>query len=284
MNTVDRTTVRVDVDGEQQAANDARRWEAMADRVEAKAQKAKREVHEADLAGRKLSLFQRALRKGKLEGGPVEIGPQGFGVNRGWMSGRGAGAVAGPLLATYAVQRGADMISNTGNQIADYMQDGETLAEVLKRAPGRIANSIGAYVTAASVKLAGMITRFTAGYTAEESDLAQDDAVTNAFGHGPSQLDQLIDAQRIARREHLKQQAALNLKESREKLKKREAIDTALEKIDEAVAAKLGSLRGPQLPIRVSDELWHEIRHSAKERERRRGEILKKRVSAGAGS
>lgn len=282
--TVDRTTVQVEVEGEQKAAADARRLELIAERIRAKAQQAKAEVKEADLESRKLNLFQRALRKGKGELGPVEIGPNGFAVNRGWMSGRGAGAVSGPLLATYAVSRGADAISNVGNTVADLMQDGETFAQVLKRAPARIARKIGEFATAPSVKLGGMITRFSAGYTAEQADLAMDEVVTDAFGQGPSQLDAMLDAQKLAHREHRRAMAERERKNRRDDSKKRESIEAALEKNDEATAARIRGLRAPVLPVRVPDDLWRDMKWVAEERERRRGNLLKQRLSAGAGS
>lgn len=290
---VEKLKVEIDVQGEAPAAAAAARLEAKARKAEERARVAKFAAEDADQASRRAGrgvessvrgLLDSARKRGilkedSLEFGAVKIGRQGFGVSEEWMKGK-RGAVAGPLLAVYAVRSVSQAVTSVGDRIADWRDEGLSPAQMLREA----AKGTAEFATAPSVGLARMLSRWTAGYTAEEAELAADDLVSNAFGKGPSQLDQAIDAQRATRREFLKNLWAQQEKEARAKLKRQESIEEVHRKLDEDLARRLEGLRAPQLPTRVPDALFKDMQWVRRHMEEMRTQILKKRAEAGAGA
>jgi hypothetical protein len=286
---VDKLRVDVDVQGEGQARLAASRLEKRAEQVQQKAKQARQEIDRADsgartIDGRIRGLLDRAKRRGilkeeGLEYGAVKLGRSGIGVSEEWMKGK-RGAVAGPLLAVFAVKTAAQSATNFGDQLADWRDQGLSPAEMLREA----IRGVGRYATAPSVGLARMLSRWTAGYTAEEAELAADDLVSNAFGSGPSQLDQAIDAQRANRRAFLNNLWEQQEKERAERNRRIKERERAFERIDEAVNARISALRPVSLPTRLTPELQRRIEQEQELRERLRGTVQKVRLGAGVGS
>lgn len=134
--TVQRTDVRIDIQGEQQAAATVASLQRRMDTLSAKAREAQQETTVAESRGARLeALLQRAKQKGMIkrggfEFGAVEFGAGGFGLNNGWL--RGAGGVAGlafmGVTMTRALVSGASRMANTAADAYQFYRENEKLS------------------------------------------------------------------------------------------------------------------------------------------------------------
>lgn len=288
---VERTVVQVKVD-EREALASGRRVRGELDKIEAEAKETQRAVDQArtsgqGLQGRFAGLLDRAKRKGilkeeGLEFGPFAVGRSGFRMSEEYTKGK-KGGMAGPLL------RGAFIAGVTGNAIgaglgtiADFRQYIDefdmTPAQALKEVSREMSRGIFDRSGAAAIVRNGLR---LAGERVDVIDAAFD----LAFGSSePTALEAEIDAQKANRRAFMKWQAERDKAERKAERKREEAIDNALAKIDQQLAERLKGLRAPQLPIRVSEEMFRDMQWQQAERERLRAKILRKRISEGAGN
>jgi hypothetical protein len=276
--TIDKTTVIVSLEGEAAAIADARRLEAVAERVEAKAQKAKAEVREADLAGRKLSLLDRARQKGLLkrsglEFAGLEFNRQGIGLDKRQL--RGSHSVAGAAFFGIALAHGVGATLNTIADAQDFLDANQHLtgAQIAKELSSAASRSIFQTFVAESI-LRGAL---RVGRTRQD---VIDAAFDIAFAqNAPTALELEIDAQAAAMRAHRAAMEKLQRQRTLAALKYKDAAARALEDNQAAIAAQIAGLRMPQLPIGVSEDMWRMLKREAEERIRRIGAIEARRES-----
>lgn len=288
-----RSKYDIDVE-EREAVASARRVQREMGEIEKDAKDAQKEVSKArggggSLGNRAQGLLDRARKRGilkeeGLELGPLAVGAGGIRGSEEWMKGK-RGAVAGPLLAVFVVSTAAHTLASGARGINDSLDWYDTHREtgyagLAKHASmaawDGFVDKMGVYALA---REGARMFGFSAG-NAENVDLALDDLRSNAFGDGKSQVDQIIDQQRTARRQFLENLYAQNASKIREKTKRREAMDEALSKIDQAYAERLSGLKVPQPSNRVPDEIWDSMKWQEKQREKNRRNILKKRIRA----
>lgn len=289
-----KTNVKIEVDN-RQALRESREVRREMDRIEDDAKDAQREVNNARRARRGLNdratgLLDRAKSKGILKEEGLELGPlaltrTGIRGSEEFMKGKGqaaSSAVAAPLMAVFATKLVADALTSIGDRAADLRDEGLNTGQVVSS----MMKGGLQYAAEPSAGLARMASRWTDGYTREQADLALDDLLVNAFGSGkdPSQIDQILDAQKLQRRAFLAQQTKIQEAERQAADKKEAALDAALAKLDEALSQRLAGLKIRQLPIRVPEWMYRKMESDAWERERLKADILKRRVSEGVGS
>jgi len=286
---------------EREAQSASRNVGGEMDQIKRKAEEAQREAEKArrsgqSLDGRVQSLRDRARKRGvyfrdnDLAVGAMKIGATGIGLRQSFMKGR-MGSAAGPLAAVYAVRMGAAGASNAGHALADFIQDGESLASVLKNAPGRLADKIGNWTTSPSANLAGMIMRFSHGLTRADSEMLVQHRMAEVWG-GESDLDATLAAQRERTKQWqerfwAQQDAAERAREEAAR-KREQQLNDAFEQIDSELARRLDRVRVGTLPARVSNDMFERLKSEHRAREKAGAhaarEEAKRRIGENEGS
>jgi hypothetical protein len=273
--TLERTSVYIDVQGENRAKATVRALEQDMKRLEDKAEAAQREVALAESkSGRLNDLLQRAKSKGMIkrsgvEFGAMELGAGGFGLNQSYFRGAGGGAglaffaVRGAQIATGAM---ASVSGSAADAYAWYRENERLSAwQLAKRGFAEAQKSVVESFRAPDVaksfwRFAGML----GGRVRSEAlaDEAMDEVLANAYGAGPTALDVALDQQRRAMRELRKKVAEA---EREFELQQQQAHAKAEAEIDKR-AAGLHAVRPPVRLSRQQARAYKQAEQAGRER------------------
>lgn len=148
--TVERTSFQISVEGEGQAVAEARTVGREMDAIARKAREAEVAAGKATgLRGRLDSLLLKAkqtgvLKRGGIEYGALELNAGGFGLNRSWLRGSGAGmgsALFGVTLA-HGVGAGLNQIADLRDYIQQLVKQEFTTAQIAERITNKAVEGI----------------------------------------------------------------------------------------------------------------------------------------------
>lgn len=251
---VQKTTVVVEVDGEQQAAATARRLEDIANRVKAKADQAKQAVNQAETRGRLATLTDSLKRRGILsrsgfELGPVELKRSGFGLNAGFFRGSSFGAAAGVTIAGNVIGRALEQTADW----VDVLRENDLSAGQVAAAAG-MGLLKGIFEFTGSKSILRGISRLS-GTRADVFDEAYEGVFAGVLGT-KTQADIDIMGVAAAQRERWAQMRKLEEAEQ----KRRQAIEAQTaeirSKLDELEAQSLRGIKAVRYPLQLPEATW----------------------------
>lgn len=276
----ERTVVEMDLN-EREAVSSARRVARELDTVSSKADAANRKTQQA---GRIRGLIDQARSRGLLDESLLRGDIKGAALSRARGTGVGGAAVIG-----YAAAIGIGKASATGSALLEAHEDGKTIKQAIRQ---EINEALADLYRRNPLNPAGrlmyqlMNRRMGARKAGEVFDAAMDERVSRLLGE-QSQTDAAIEAQAANRRAFLKafyaEREGRELKRLAEE--KRDAqVEQLIEKVRQNTAERMAGLRMPDMPLRVPDRLYQDMQWVRRHMEELRGEILKKRIEANAGS
>lgn len=290
---VERSEVRFDVE-EGRAKRAARDIKREMDGIEKEAKEAQREVDAARKGGTGLNeRFNRLLDRAKAKGiqfrdedlvlsEALKIDRGGIRLREDYKKGKGSGFAAPALRVGFGAMIAGHAGGSTLNTIADYrdlvnefnLDSMEALHEIGLRASRGVHERLGSEsILRGILRLSG-----------ERNDVI-DTAFDLAFSRdGRSEVDHIIAMQAENRRRFLRWQEEQGKQKRKEEQKRQEALDAAMQKIDQHLADRLAKIRITNLPIRVSDEMFTQMMWMARDGERRTAERQQRELTTGAGS
>lgn len=277
----ERTVVEMDLN-EREAVSSARRVARELDTVSSKADAANRKTQQA---GRIRGLIDQARSRGLLDESLLRGDIKGAALSRARGTGVGGAAVIG-----YAAAIGIGKASATGSALLEAHEDGKTIKQAIRQ---EINEALADLYRRNPLNPAGRFLyqllnkrRMGARKAGEVYDAAMDESISGLLGE-QSQTDAAIEAQASNRRAFLKafyaEREARELKKLAEE-KRNAQVEKLLDKVRENTAERMAGLRMPELPLRVPDRLYQDMQWVRRHMEELRGEILKKRIEANAGS
>lgn len=282
---VEKTRVQVDVVGEAPAAAAAERLERKVQLVEQRARIASDLVDDAERnsggsftnsLNRLLSRAKSGVRfgEGGVNFGPAEFGHGGFRVS-------GGQVIPTRGLAAYAAYKGFE---GALESYADWRDEGGTFKQWLRSRPQTVATEGGS----AGADLFHVPSRFTHGFDREQADFAIGELKAQiAWFYGDdyrSPLDEAILEQGRQRQRFFDAMAEEAAQLAREKLRKRDALASAFEVLDEELAARYAKVRVTRLPIKVSEEMFQRMLRDKRAREEFKTNELKRKLTEAVGS
>lgn len=276
----ERTVVEMDLN-EREAVSSARRVARELDTVSSKADAANRKTQQA---GRIRGLIDQARSRGLLDESLLRGDIKGAALSRA----RGT-SVGGAAVIGYAAAIGIGKASATGSALLEAHEDGKTIKQAVRQ---EINEALADLYRRNPLNPAGRFlyqllnSRLGARTAGEVFDAAMDERISGLLGE-QSQTDAAIEAQAANRRAFLKafyaEREGRELKRLAEE--KRDAqVEKLIDKVRQNTAERMADLRMPDMPLRVPDRLYQDMQWVRRHMEELRGEILKKRIEANAGS
>lgn len=240
---IEKVNVQITAD-EREAIASVKRVEREVNHLEAEAKQAQRAVDGArhdktGLRARFGTLLGKAgfrTTEGGIEASAFRFGAAGFGLRDSFKKGS-----AGQLLVGYALVQGGMNVLEDVAEFRDEFKDVNLRSYLRNRTPAALAG-----LGNLTQSLVHVMSRYTHGFTREQSDLASAEVAElirwwweSRFSDS-AQYDSPIDAV-------IREQAA-TFRANREMIehvnaKRREAAEAAMRKIDESVEAQLGALK-----------------------------------------
>lgn len=248
---IEKTRVEIEVTGDQAAQRkvealnrDLKNTEQQAGRTTQAAQQAARESNMQSLRDRGI------LTRGGIKAGPIQLGPGGFGLDRGFFRGAGMGPAAGVVIAGHTT--GAAL-----NQVADWIeyikQNDLSVPDMILSGARGISRSVFELTGAKS------ITRGIFRLAGEKGEVF-DEAFESLFKTGKSQAD--LDIEAIG--ENQKKRWALMAAHEAAERRARAAIEAKVaemyEQSDREYEAAMGNLKTRRNPLLLPEDTWREQR------------------------
>lgn len=210
--TVERTEVRIEVSGEQQAKAAADSLQREMTDLESRARRAGDAVQGADRGADRgaNAWLQRlkdrgVLKRSGVEYGALELTSGGLGLNRGFFRGAGGGAglAFAAVMGTGILVRGTSSVANTAVDAYQFYKEAGFfgVTDAAKRAFAE--KTLGAVGFDSAAKAAWRVAGMFQGVarSSEQAEQAFGEVMHNAWGRGPSDLDRDLDAQSARMRE-----------------------------------------------------------------------------------